>query len=109
LFLKDYSESEQGVNRNIDDNIFIYNQSQNPSSGNRGIACIALGVICNSEFKPTNDTVKLFETVFATKTFHNMVSSKIISDDGNLECFMLFIIGNVFCNCRGTPTNIFRI
>ncbi|KAH0819001.1 hypothetical protein GEV33_003789 [Tenebrio molitor] len=81
---KDYSESEQGVNRNIDDNIFIYNQSQNPSSGNRGIACIALGVICNSEFKPTNDTVKLFETVFATKTFHNMVSSKIISDDEEL-------------------------
>ncbi|KAJ3640250.1 hypothetical protein Zmor_003559 [Zophobas morio] len=80
---KDYSEPEQVVNRNSDDNIFIYNQSQNPSSGNRGIACIALGVVYASDYKPT-DVIPKFEEIFDTKTLQNMVTSKIIEGDRDL-------------------------
>ncbi|RZC33025.1 SZT2-like, partial [Asbolus verrucosus] len=80
---KDYSESEQTGNRSIDDNIFIYNQSQNPSSGSRGIACIALGVVYNTDFKCADITLKSFEEVFETKSFQNMVSSKIMDSDGS--------------------------
>ncbi|XP_008200755.1 KICSTOR complex protein SZT2 isoform X3 [Tribolium castaneum] len=81
---KDYSEADQAVNRNNDDSIFIYNQSQNPSCGNRGIACIALGVVYNSEIKPSDITQEKFEEIFDSKSFQTMVSSKIIGDDAEL-------------------------
>ncbi|KAF5284426.1 hypothetical protein FQR65_LT13560 [Abscondita terminalis] len=61
---KDYSETDQTTK--LQDNIFIYNQSQSPSSGNRGIACIALAIIPRSENSQpqfSGDFAGLFQSV----------------------------------------------
>lgn len=63
----------------LDDGIFVYNQSQNPSSGSRGIACIALGIVFSSDYKPIETVPCLLEDVFKTKSFQNVVSSKILT------------------------------
>lgn len=80
---KDYSESEQISFRYLDDNIFIYNQSQNPSSGNRGIACIALH-ISDSRNASVNDNsawegLTLFENINA---FDDIVDCHLLESEG---------------------------
>lgn len=79
--LKDYSECDQGLGRINDDNIFIYNQSQNPSSGSRGIACIALAVVYNNNEFKTNGERKVCQK-FDNLFFQNMVSSELLIDNG---------------------------
>ncbi|KAF5294731.1 hypothetical protein FQA39_LY00215 [Lamprigera yunnana] len=74
---KDYSETEQTMK--FQENIFIYNQSQNPSSGNRGIACIALAIIS----RPDDEAVKFdgdFSVLFKTKKFEELVYAKRYKD-----------------------------
>lgn len=68
----------------LDDGIFLYNQSQNPSSGSRGIACIALGIVFSPDYKPSETTPCLLEDVFKTKSFQNVVASKILSTKDTL-------------------------
>lgn len=87
---QDYSESEQISNKMKDDNIFIYNQSQNPSSGSRGIACIALAIINHSEESCDNLSKKCDE-MFESKKFEEMVSSCMIDNKGKThKYFFLF-------------------
>lgn len=74
---KDYSENEQLMNKMKEDNIFIYNQSQNPSSGSIGIACIALAIICRVEDNVFGLDEKC-ERLFENKNFEEMVSANII-------------------------------
>lgn len=64
-----------------EDNIFIYNQSQNPSSGSIGIACIALAIICRSE-NPAADLDDRCNVLFESKDFEKMVSAKLINAGG---------------------------
>ncbi|KAK4871539.1 hypothetical protein RN001_015663 [Aquatica leii] len=70
---KDYSETEQ--NTKLQDNIFIYNQSQNPSSGSRGIVCIALAIIV----RPEDNTPEFdgdFSNLFQTLSYYELVYTK---------------------------------
>ncbi|CAH1153732.1 unnamed protein product [Phaedon cochleariae] len=82
---KDYEENKE-VNQIVcDDNIFLYNQSQNPSSGNRGIACIALAFINYSEqVVPMPNEPFLFSNIFETGQFGYTVSSEILDNEGPL-------------------------
>nr|XP_023016879.1 KICSTOR complex protein SZT2-like [Leptinotarsa decemlineata] len=75
---KDYVEEE--ANQFVfDENIFIYNQSQNPASGNRGIACIAVAFINNSDKNsPSPSEHSLFDNIFETEEFAASVTSEII-------------------------------
>lgn len=68
-------------NKIKDDNIFIYNQSQNPSSGSRGIACIALAIISHSDVNCDNLNKKCDE-MFESKKYQEMVSSCMIDSKG---------------------------
>ncbi|CAH1982614.1 unnamed protein product [Acanthoscelides obtectus] len=80
---KDYTENEEGTHMACEDNIFIYNQSQNPSAGSRGIACIALALINNKQTGQkfhSNDFTKIFET----GDFDSVVNSEIISNNAEL-------------------------
>ncbi|CAH0562057.1 unnamed protein product [Brassicogethes aeneus] len=70
---KDYSEHDS--NKNRDDSIFIYNQSQNPSSGNRGIACIALAVISNITVSKNIDIEDKFKDNFSKKIYEPLVTT----------------------------------
>ncbi|XP_018578793.1 KICSTOR complex protein SZT2 isoform X1 [Anoplophora glabripennis] len=81
---KDYSESEDSNSLVNDDNIFIYNQGQNPSSGNRGIACIVLALVNNNEKSQTPIKPISFEEIFQTKEFEETVTSDILT--ANDEC-----------------------
>lgn len=68
--------------------MFIYNQSQNPSSGNRGIACIALTVIKQSE---TNSSLKvIFEELFQKQNFKDIISVKKLTDEGKGLVLILY-------------------
>lgn len=77
---KDYVEAEDTNHPVYEDNIFIYNQSQNPSSGSRGIACIALTLINGLERVKHQETIS-FTDIFETKEFDSIVSSQIIDDE----------------------------
>lgn len=79
---KDYAKAEEGS----EDNILIYNQSQNPSSGSRGIACIALDFINDSERSREEEFE--FSNIFETETFDATVTSEIINNEG--EYFSIF-------------------
>ncbi|CAG9855485.1 unnamed protein product [Phyllotreta striolata] len=74
---KDYSKSDENS-----DNIFIYNQSQHPSSGSRGIACIALDLIDGSD-RDGKESIE-FSTIFKKELFDNIVTSEIIDNEGAL-------------------------
>lgn len=78
---KDYSETEQVSNKMKEDNIFIYNQSQNPSSGSIGIACIALAIICRAA-DPISDLEDKCNQLFENKNYENIVNSDIIEASG---------------------------
>lgn len=87
---KDYSETEQLSNKMKEDNIFIYNQSQNPSSGSIGIACIALAIICRSE-DPTSDSDERCDNLFKNRNFQNAVTANIIDPKNGLpETYLEF-------------------
>lgn len=79
---KDYPEYEDGNHLGSDDNVFVYNQSQNPSSGSRGICCIALALINN---KKNGITPIAFEEIFEIKNYQTTVSSVIIKPDGKTK------------------------
>lgn len=81
---KDYSESEDVNHLPCDDNIFIYNQSQNPSSGSRGIACMALALVNNCEKSSTENKCINFERVFETRDFKSTVISDILESSGKI-------------------------
>ncbi|XP_066247487.1 KICSTOR complex protein SZT2-like [Euwallacea similis] len=66
------------------DHIFIYNQSQTPTSGSRGIACIVLALFSNCECDSLVDSENHFETVFIEKNYEACVSSSIIEDINEL-------------------------
>lgn len=63
------------------DNIFIYNQSQTPTSGSRGIACIVLALIDKCNPISTSESENNFETVFITKNYDDCVNSRVIEDN----------------------------
>lgn len=79
FYLQDYSETDQPSSK-FADNMFIYNQSQNPSSGSKGIACIALAVVVqpdqNQKFNGN------FTELFQKFDFQNIVSLTKLSDNG---------------------------
>lgn len=75
---KDYTEAEPPQNK-YSDNIFIYNQSQNPSSGNRGIACIALAIIIQNENGSFDGN---FAEMFKKLSFHDIISLKRLGENG---------------------------
>ncbi|XP_048517774.1 KICSTOR complex protein SZT2 isoform X3 [Dendroctonus ponderosae] len=62
------------------DNIFIYNQSQTPTSGSRGIACIVLALIDKCHPISTSERENNFETVFITKNYEDCVNSIVIEE-----------------------------
>lgn len=68
-------------NKIKDDNIFIYNQSQNTGSGSRGIACIALAIISHSDENCDNLNKRCNE-MFQSKEYQEMVSSCMIDGKG---------------------------
>ncbi|KAJ8923504.1 hypothetical protein NQ315_010082 [Exocentrus adspersus] len=78
---KDYCESEDNNYSVNDDNIFIYNQSQNPSSGSRGIACIVLALVSNNEKSRVSADPPSFEGIFHTKEFESTVTSNILTEN----------------------------
>lgn len=79
---QDFPENDSPNNMVSEDNIFIYNQSQNPSSGNRGIACIVLNLI-NNVIKETqvSDT---FKTDLENKKYKNIISTRVIKAEDPL-------------------------
>ncbi|VEN57127.1 unnamed protein product, partial [Callosobruchus maculatus] len=81
---KDYAENEEGSHLACEDNIFIYNQSQNPSAGSRGIACIALALVNNSHTVQGKGDPQMFARIFETGNFDSVVSSNIIPEGGEL-------------------------
>lgn len=81
---KDYPEYDDGNYLGSEDKIFIYNQSQNPSSGSRGICCIALALINNNKNGPSPID---FEEIFETQNFQKTVSSVIIKLEGMYATF----------------------
>ncbi|KAJ8945629.1 hypothetical protein NQ314_009160 [Rhamnusium bicolor] len=65
--------------------------SQNPSSGSRGIACIALAVINNCEKPPPENESINFDKTFKTKDFKYTVSSEILKlSDDCPNCYLEF-------------------
>ncbi|XP_056646993.1 KICSTOR complex protein SZT2-like isoform X1 [Diorhabda sublineata] len=87
---KDYAKNSDRDVLTNDDNIFIYNQSQNPSSGSRGIACIALAFINNfcKETVLSGDTFN-FSKIFESGTYETTVTSDIIDNNGDFPPFFL--------------------
>ncbi|CAG9759252.1 unnamed protein product [Ceutorhynchus assimilis] len=80
---KDYSNNLLGIDMPFD-NIFIYNQSQTPSSGSRGIACIIMALITNCDGAAIVHSENQFEMLFVTKEYDSFVNSKIIEDKEEL-------------------------
>ncbi|KAK5639276.1 hypothetical protein RI129_011768 [Pyrocoelia pectoralis] len=74
---KDYSENDLSIK--LSDNIFIYNQSQTPASGSRGIVCIALAIIPRSE-SPVLQNEIVFSELFDTLTFEELVRTNQYQD-----------------------------
>ncbi|GJQ67112.1 hypothetical protein Trydic_g21981 [Trypoxylus dichotomus] len=79
---KDYVECEQ-TNKLTDDNIFIYNQSQSPTSGNRGISCIALAIINNSKEAVSHLNVN-FEDIYMSNPHADVVECNILDSTDTL-------------------------
>ncbi|XP_030748432.1 LOW QUALITY PROTEIN: KICSTOR complex protein SZT2-like [Sitophilus oryzae] len=77
---KDYSENDNSNGLGFD-NIFIYNQSQTPAAGSRGIACIVLVLIQSSNTPQSSDVEQELENIFITKDYKQYVSSGILKDD----------------------------
>lgn len=90
---KDYPEYEDGNHLGSDDNVFIYNQSQNPSSGSRGICCITMALINNN--KNSSSTSVTFESIFEKKNFEATVSSEIIQPEGEAKLIYIYIMSTV--------------
>lgn len=88
---QDYSESDHGNNLVKEDQIFLYNQSQNPSSGSRGIACVALALINNKSYE--SDSVSddsHFTNIFEDTHFENIFSTDVIPPtDGKCNLFTI--------------------
>lgn len=61
----------------IDDNIFIYNQSQSPTSGNRGISCIALAIVDNSKDAVSHLAIN-FEDIYENNPHMDVVDCNIL-------------------------------
>ncbi|KAG5885699.1 hypothetical protein JTB14_002313 [Gonioctena quinquepunctata] len=86
---KDYAETDETNQMMSEDNIFIYNQSQNPASGNRGIACIAVAFIKKCEIGHLPIEPLIFSNIFETGKFASTVTSEIISGEGSCPPFYL--------------------
>lgn len=91
---KDYLEYEDGLYYVTDDNVFIYNQSQNPSSGNRGICCITMVLINTNKNASYNIS---FEDIFMNKNFKQVVASEIIKPTGKKTLRYLRRTSLFFC------------
>lgn len=93
---KDYSESEQISNKIREDNIFIYNQSQNPSSGSIGIACIALAVISSLDSRGV-DLKEKCDGLFKNGNFETVVSANILNPEGKgFICIFVLLKNGAF-------------
>lgn len=97
---KDYSEPNTNLRLLFDDMLFLYNQSQ-PTSGNRGIACIAMAVVSNKLSKNDNshnadalDSVTSsmnYMGMFENMTFQQIVFTQVFSKDlGEYYFFNIF-------------------
>lgn len=66
-----------------DDQIFVYNQSHNPSSGSRGIACVSLAVVTNSKIVDNGEKIAEKNVMKLSKdaTFENIVATHIIEEE----------------------------
>lgn len=80
---KDYSEPDLNTKIVLEDRIFLYNQGQNPSSGSRGIACVALAVggnkVNESNLVLTDDEEYL--NIFNDMTFEQTVHTQVLTND----------------------------
>ncbi|KRT81662.1 hypothetical protein AMK59_5321, partial [Oryctes borbonicus] len=79
---KDYAECEQS-SKLTDDNIFIYNQSQSPTSGSRGISCISLAIIDNSKEVVSYPNIN-FEEIYTSNPHADIVESNILESSAKL-------------------------
>ncbi|XP_017776135.1 PREDICTED: protein SZT2-like [Nicrophorus vespilloides] len=84
---KDYTESDRSNNRMTEENIFIYNQSQNPSSGSRGIACIAMAIIDRPS--SSGQHAQSYSLEEATLDFEGSTASTVLTDEDLLPSIYL--------------------
>lgn len=103
---KDYSEPNVNLRPLIDDFIFLYNQSQNTSSGNRGIACIALAIVYNK--LGTNETFQIpvsnqtdYMMLFKDMTFQEIVHVHIFPNDLGKNFIFILLYLFIFCHING--------
>ncbi|XP_047362781.1 KICSTOR complex protein SZT2 isoform X1 [Vespa velutina] len=90
---QDYSQPEGSTNRVAESDIFLYNQS--PSSGSKGIACIALA-IADSKSETRQIDEALCETNLRerlkSENFENLVSTSICTNKSNAKQLIEFRI-----------------
>lgn len=93
---KDYSEPDINTKIVLEDRIFLYNQGQNPSSGSRGIACVALAVAGNkvseTNHEEPNDSEEYLK-IFDELTFDEAVQTEVLIEGEELpEVYIEFRI-----------------
>lgn len=81
MTFQDYSETEQNTHKLLSDNIYIYNQSQHPSSGSKGIACIALACINRNDDSDKKVVTELAE-IFRHRSYQEIVACKKLNGRG---------------------------
>ncbi|CAG9828371.1 unnamed protein product [Diabrotica balteata] len=86
---KDYAEENDPNILTNGDNLFLYNQSQNPSSGSRGIACIALAFVTSLQDSGPKTKSFNFSKMFESGKFAATVNSEILDNNGTLSDFYL--------------------
>uniref|UniRef100_A0A6P7GKT9 KICSTOR complex protein SZT2-like n=1 Tax=Diabrotica virgifera virgifera TaxID=50390 RepID=A0A6P7GKT9_DIAVI len=86
---KDYAEENDPNILTNGDNLFLYNQSQNPSSGSRGIACIALAFVTSLQDSGPRTKTFNFSKMFESGKFATTVNSEILDNNGTLSDFYL--------------------
>ncbi|KAF7281911.1 hypothetical protein GWI33_004033 [Rhynchophorus ferrugineus] len=86
---KDFCD-EDDKNVLVSDNIFIYNQGQILSAGNRGIACIVLALILNTDPVPHYDAEQELENIFINKKYKDFINANIIENDEHYNSYLEF-------------------
>ncbi|XP_043487708.1 KICSTOR complex protein SZT2-like isoform X1 [Polistes fuscatus] len=92
---QDYSQPEGSPNRVAESDIFLYNQS--PSSGSKGIACIALAIADskNENIRQIDDDVSCDTNLreqLKSENFENLVSTSICTTKSNSKQMIEFRI-----------------
>ncbi|XP_025829072.1 KICSTOR complex protein SZT2-like [Agrilus planipennis] len=86
---KDYTECDLLLNKDMEDNIFIYNQSQSVSSGSRAIVCIALAIIKGSD-NITDKFDENFGELFKKRTFEEIVATSTLDEVDPFQSYLEF-------------------